>query len=125
MNYLTEQEILVIHSEIIDITGGSHGVRDIGLLISITNKPKMKFGGKVLYKTIFDKAATYLESLINFHVFIDGNKRTAITATARFLHKNGYELKVKNKKMELFVLSIIKKKPELNEISKWIKKNSK
>ena len=43
MIYLTGEEILVIHSEIIDQTGGSHGIRDIGLLQSIVEKPKIHF----------------------------------------------------------------------------------
>jgi len=34
VKYLTAEEILVIHSELIDQTGGLHGVRDVGRLVS-------------------------------------------------------------------------------------------
>lgn len=113
-----------MHSELIDETGGSHGVRDAGLLISIVEKPKMQFGGKELYKGVFIKAATYLESIAKFHIFIDGNKRTAITASARFLFLNGYELMATNKEVENFVINVVVKKLDLEKIAAWLKKYS-
>ncbi|MBI3305432.1 type II toxin-antitoxin system death-on-curing family toxin [Candidatus Parcubacteria bacterium] len=80
MNYLTGEEILAIHSEIIDQTGGLHGVRDAGLLASILERPKTAFGGKEMHRGLFKKAAVYMEGLARYHVFTDGNKRTAIAA---------------------------------------------
>lgn len=124
MFYLNEEEILVIHSEIIDETGGLHGVRDIGLLISIIHRPKMEFGGSEVYKDVFTKAAVYLESIARYHIFIDGNKRTAITASARFLHLNGFKLTAGNKEVENFVLRVVVKKLDLETISAWFKKHS-
>ncbi len=125
MRYLNAQELLVIHSEIIDQTGGLHGVRDIGLLQSIIEKPRGRFGGKELYKGISLKAAAYLQSLVQYHVFLDGNKRTAIGATARFLFLNGYELKATNKEVESFTLKVAVKKLDLQVIASWIQKHVK
>ena len=125
MRYLSAQELLIIHSEIIDQIGGLHGVKDIGLLQSIIEKPRARFDGKELYKGIFLKAAAYLQSLVQYHVFLDGNKRTAIGATARFLFLNGYELKATNKEIESFVLKIAVKKLDLRVISNWLQKHIK
>lgn len=75
----------MIHAKIIDETGGAHGIREIGLLVSATERPKASFGGTELYPTLFPKAAAYLESLARYHVFVDGNKRTSIAASNRFL----------------------------------------
>ena len=124
MRYLQTQDILVIHAMLIDKIGGAHGVRDIGLLISLTEKPKAQFGNEDLYIGVFKKAAVYLESLINYHVFIDGNKRTGITTSARFLFLNGFELASTDKKVENFVLKIATKKLKLEEIADWLKKHS-
>ena len=124
MRYLSAQELLVIHSEIIDQTGGLHGVRDICLLQSIVEKPRARFDKKELYKGIFLKVAAYLQSLVQYHVFLDGNKRTAIGATARFLFLNGYELKATNKEVENFVLRVAVRKPELSIISSWLEKHT-
>jgi len=124
MRYLSAQELLVIHSEIIDQTGGMHGVRDVGLLQSIIGKPKASFSGKELYEGIFRKAAVYLQSLVQYHVFVDGNKRTGIGAAARFLFLNGYQLNVRNKAMEKFVLKIAVEKLELSVIAHWLEKHT-
>lgn len=125
MKYLTPQDILVIHARIIEKTGGVDGVRDVGLLISLTERPKTKFGGKELYNNVFKKAATYLESLARYHVFVDGNKRIGITASARFLFLNKYKLTVSNKEMEKFVLSVAVGESDLEIITKWFKQHSK
>jgi len=124
MKYLTAEEILVIHSEIIDETGGMHGIRDTGLLVSISEKPKLQFDGKELYRGVFKKAAVCLESLIQYHVFIDGNKRTGAVSTARFLFMNEYELIATSKELENFVMEIAVNKLDLGAISIWLKKHS-
>lgn len=125
MKYLSGEEVLIIHSEIIDQTGGMHGIRDSGLFISIIEKPKARFGGKELYEGIYQKAAVYLESLARYHIFIDGNKRIGIGASARFLFLNGFELTATNKEVENFVLEVVIKKLDLGTIAAWFKKHSK
>ena len=125
MRYLSAQELLVIHSEIIDLTGGLHGVRDINLLQSIIEKSRGRFGGKELYKGIFLKASVYLQSLVQYHVFVDGNKRSAVGAVNRFLFLNGYELQATNKEVESFVLKVAVKKLDLKIIASWIQKHTK
>lgn len=124
MKYLGGEEVLVIHSEIIEATGGLHGVRDAGLFLSIFQKPKMMFGGKELYKSVFEKAAVYFEAFANLHIFIDGNKRTAIAAAARFLFLNKFELKATNREVENFVEKAVIGKLKIQEIAKWIKSHS-
>lgn len=124
INYLESEEILIIHARIIDQTGGSHGVRDLNQINSMIERPKSQFSGRDLYPTVFDKASAYFESCACHHSFIDGNKRTAIALTSRFLHLNGFELKVLNKKLEEFVLSAVIKKYNLAKIAAWIKNHS-
>jgi death-on-curing protein len=125
MQYLSAEEILVLHSEIIEASGGSHGVREVGLLASIANKPRSTFGGEDLYPNLFTKAAVYLESIVNYHVFVDGNKRTGFIVGARFLAKNGYDLTATNKAVEHFILSVATDKPDIESIAAWLEKNSK
>lgn len=54
---LTEQQILAVHSRMIEITGGSDGVRDRNLLDSALNAPFQTFDGKELYPALLSKAA--------------------------------------------------------------------
>lgn len=125
MVYLDGEDLLRLHKIVIDYAGGSHGVRDPHLLGSILQKPKMEFGGDSLYPTPWDKAACYFESLAKFHVFVDGNKRTALAATVRFLRLNGYRLAATNREAENFTLSIVTKKLDMSSIAAWLKKRAK
>lgn len=125
MKYLKAEEVLVIHSEIIDATGGMHGIRDTNLFASILERPKSAFAGKDMYGGVFKKGAVYLESIIQYHVFVDGNKRTAAVSMARFLFLNGYDLVVPNKIIEDFVVKVAVEKLDIEIIAAWIKKYSK
>ncbi|MBI4848913.1 MAG: type II toxin-antitoxin system death-on-curing family toxin [Nitrospirae bacterium] len=122
MKYLSAEQVLFIHSRLIDETGGAHGVRDLGLLQSAVSRPRATFGSKDLYPDIFHKAAALMESLIKNHPFIDGNKRTAITATGIFLRINGYSLEASQKELEQFTLRMATEKISFKDAVKWFKK---
>ncbi len=115
----------MLHSRIVEQTGGSHGVRDIGLLESAVHRPQSAFAGQELYKGIFLKSAVLLESIVKNHAFIDGNKRIGFVATSRFLFINGYEMMATNKDVVNFVLKVAESKVELLTMSAWFKKHSK
>ncbi|MBI1888716.1 MAG: type II toxin-antitoxin system death-on-curing family toxin [Candidatus Spechtbacteria bacterium] len=124
MKYLSPQDILVIHAQVINETGGLHGIREVGLLVSLSERPKIKLYGKILYADVFVKAAIYLESLVRYHVFADGNKRTAFVTSARFLHLNGFDMEVSNKVAEKFMRRVAMGKLTIETIAKWLKDNS-
>ncbi len=120
VSYLTLDEALAIHDDMVDRYGGSHGLRDLGLLQSALGRPQASFGGEDLYPTIFDKASALFHSLIFNHPFVDGNKRTSFTATARFLSLNGYELKGSKDELLQFPLSVENEHWSIEKIASWL-----
>ena len=88
MEYLKKDHIFLIHSMVVDETGGMHGVRDYNAILSVEKLPKQKMFGKELYHTVFLKAAVYARTIIMNHPFIDGNKRTGMTTAFVFLERN-------------------------------------
>ena len=124
IRYLSLDVIIAIHDDLIERYGGSLGIRDIGLLQSALSRPQATFGGEDLYSSVFEKAAALFHSLIFNHAFLDGNKRTTIAATARFLYINGYELNVKLKEFVDFPIRVENKHLNIPEIAKWIKDHS-
>lgn len=88
MIFITMQEIVDDHSEIIHKYGGLDGIRDMGLLASALDMPKATMFGEDLHPSIFDKAAAYLFHIICNHPFVDGNKRTGTMAALTFLRQN-------------------------------------
>lgn len=125
ISYVSLDVVLAIHDDMIDRYGGSHGIRDLGLIQSAIARPQSSFGGEDLYPYIFDKAAALFHSLIFNHAFVDGNKRTTIVSTARFLSMNGYELEVSEKEFVAFPLQVENKHLSIEEISNWLQKHSK
>ena len=73
------------------IKGGSAGLRRLSLFVNIPS-----CSGVCLQtgycSDVIEQAAAPCQSLAQNHPFIDGNKRTAITAAAVFLRLNGYKL---------------------------------
>jgi death-on-curing protein len=85
--YLSFTEIVAINARVIADFGGTHQLRDRGLLEAAIARPQSGY-----YADLFEEAAALFESLLQNHPFLDGNKRTAITATAVFLMLNGCKL---------------------------------
>ncbi|MDA8078434.1 MAG: type II toxin-antitoxin system death-on-curing family toxin [Nitrospiraceae bacterium] len=124
MKYLSPEQVLFIHSRIIDATGGAHGILDAGLLRSAVARPLATFGGKDLYADLFHKAAALMESLARNHPFIDGNKRTAIAAASIFLSINGHVLECTQKELERFALSVATGRVSFEPAAAWFQKHS-
>lgn len=123
--YITLDEVLAIHDDMVERYGGSFGIRDLGLIQSAIARPQATFGGEDLYPTIIDKAAALFHSLIFNHAFTDGNKRTSLTSTARFLYLNGYKLDAEDQELIDFPLRVENKHLDIEEISKWLKTHTK
>lgn len=125
LTFLSVLEVVGVHADQINKYGGSHGIRDMGLLESAVFRPQTSFGGQYLYKSIFDKAAALGQSIILNHPFIDGNKRTGIVSMIVLLKANGYKLKVSQSDLIRMALKIAKEETEFEDIAAWLKKNSK
>jgi death on curing protein len=122
--YLTAQQILFIHARLIDATGGEHGVRDLGLLEAAVARPQATFDGTELYASLFEKAAALMESLVRNHPFVDGNKRTAVTAASLFLLQNRRRLETTNEKVERVTLWVVNERPPLKKIAAWFQEHT-
>jgi death-on-curing protein len=105
-------------------TGGGHGLRDLALLESAVSRPRATFRSQDLYPDLFAKAAALMDSLIRNHPFVDGNKRTAITAAALFLVQNGRHLTATNSEVEAFVLRVVEAEPDVADIAGWLQAHS-
>ncbi len=97
--FIEIEEVIEIHKDLIDKFGGSHGIRDMGLLESAINSPQASFGGEYLYQDIFEMASAYLYSLTKNHAFIDGNKRVGVYIAVLFLELNDVEVNLSNEQL--------------------------
>lgn len=120
MIVLSKQQILLLHSQLISETGGSDGLRDVGLLESAINSPFQQFGNEDLYPTIQQKASRLCFGLVNNHPFIDGNKRIGAHVMLVFLALNGIELEYTQDDFSSTILKLASNEISYQQLTKWI-----
>ena len=120
MKKLSKKQILMLHTQLIQQTGGSEGVRDYNLRDSALETPFQSFGGDELYPTIQAKAARLGYGLIKNHCMIDGNKRIGMHAMLVFLALNGIELKYMQKELYETILDVAAGKIEYEDLLQWV-----
>ena len=120
MIVLTTDEVIEIHDKLINVTGGSPGLRDIGLLESAVLGCNQSFGGVDIYPTIIDKAARLAYAVCKNHPFIDGNKRVAVTALLVTLQMNDILLSFTQTELIDLGLGVADSSIDYDEIIAWV-----
>ncbi len=121
--FLQLEEVLVIHTTMIRVGGGTPGLRDALLLHAAVERPKATFNGVYLYTSLEQMAGALFQSLLKNHVFLDGNKRTAFFCMLRFLQQNGVEIQVSNQEVIEFVIDAETSSFSTQQISDWLKQH--
>jgi death-on-curing protein len=86
--FLTLEDVLALHDELIQRYGGAPGLRDAGLLEAALAMPQAGFGGQYFHEFPHEMGAAYLFHLVRNHAFIDGNKRVALACAILFFKIN-------------------------------------
>src|SRR5512136_1802655 len=86
--FLTLEDVLALHDELIQRYGGTPGLRDAGLLEAALAMPQAGFGGQHFHEFPHEMGAAYLFHLVRNHAFIDGNKRIALACAILFFKLN-------------------------------------
>lgn len=120
MKRLTKEQILMLHSSLVQQTGGTVGVRDYNLLESAIESPFQVFDGEELYPTIQAKGTRLGYGLIKNHCMLDGNKRIGTHAMLVFLELNGISLKYTQKELYEMILSVADGSLEYEGMLEWV-----
>ena len=120
--FLSVDDVLLLHCDTIDRDGGSHGVRDHGLLDAAVAMPRQQFGGDYLHEDLPAMAAAYLFHIAQNHPFVDGNKRAAVLSALVLLSVNGIEELPDPKGLESVTLQVAAGETEKDELTRWIRK---
>lgn len=123
MIFLTVEQVIDFHTEIINDFGGVHGIREMGLLISAIEMPKAAMFGEFLHVSIYDKAAAYLYHILCNHPFVDGNKRCGLVTALTFLEVNAVILDYDENQLEELVIKVADGKAGKAIISDFFLKN--
>ena len=120
MIVLSAEQIRLLHSQLIQETGGIDGVRDIGLLESAVNAPLQSFDGIDMYPSVQQKAARLGFGLIKNHAFIDGNKRIGAHAMLVFLALNRISLNYTQEELIQIILQVAAGEADFQALLAWV-----
>ena len=117
VSFLSVDEVLAIHTRLIELFGGPSGLRDAGLLESALFRPQTGY-----YRDIAEMSAALFESLLMNHPFVDGNKRVAFFATDVFLRLNGWKLEVDSERAHRFLVGLLEEgRCDFDHLLPWIR----
>lgn len=118
VKFLTLDEALFIHEQLIANFGGSGGLRDAGLLESALFRPRTGY-----YADLIEMAAALFESLLMNHAFVDGNKRIAFFGVDTFLRINGFKIDVAADTAHEILISLLETKTaNKDELERFLRK---
>lgn len=123
MKLLSLEQILQIHYMLIEQTGGSAGIRDLGRLESVIASQTQFVFGEELYAGLYEKSAAIIRGIVADHPFVDGNKRTAMLAGLTFLKINGVIFKAPVGSVEDFAVKVAVEHLSVKQIAGWLQDN--
>jgi death-on-curing protein len=116
--YLDLADVLSLATRLL---GDPPPIRDVGLLESAVARPRTVVFGVQAYESVWTKAAALLQSIVNNHALIDGNKRLGWLATAVFLELNDIPISLaSNDDVYKFVLSVASGSPDVEKIAEQL-----
>ena len=122
--FLSQDEVLALHADQIERYGGSHGIRDTGLLNSALAMPRATFGGQWLHGSLHEMAAAHLYHLVQGHAFIDGNKRVGLMAMFAFLGLNSLRMDATEDELVEMVLGVAGGRVSKAEVAVFIQRHT-
>ena len=123
MIWISAEDVILIHSRVIEGSGGLDGLRDRDGLEAAVSAPMQTFDGKELYPTDLEKIARLGFGLASNHAFVDGNKRIGAMMTQLLLKWNGYDLTLRSGELADMVSAIAAGTAKEKDLLDWISKH--
>jgi death-on-curing protein len=120
MIFLSKEQILLMHDQLIEETGGSKGLKDEGMLESALAAPFQSFDGKDLFPSVYQKAARLGYGLASNHAFVDGNIRIGAHAMLVFLALNRIRLDYTQEELSDLFLGVAADEKGYSDVLNWI-----
>jgi len=121
MRYLGLTEVIWLHDRLIQTSGGTPGIRDLGQVEAALAQPAATFDGADLYPDLVAKAAALCFGLVRGHAFVDGNKRIGHAAMEMFLLLNGVRLEAEVDDQERLILALAEGSLSREDVEAWIR----
>ncbi|HUC95807.1 MAG TPA: type II toxin-antitoxin system death-on-curing family toxin [Candidatus Saccharimonadia bacterium] len=124
MKLVSLEQLLEIHGLVIQETGGSNELRDLGRLEAALATQTQNVFGEELYPNLIEKAAALIRGIIADRPFVDGNKRTAMLTGLTFLKLNSVNFNAPEGAIEEYAVRITTEKLDVKYIASWLEQYS-
>ena len=123
MIWITADDVIQIHSRVIQRSGGMDGLRDRASLEAAVSAPMQSFGGQDLYPTTVEKIARLGYGLASNHAFVDGNKRIGAMMTQLLLKWNGFQMSLRSGELADMFIAIADGSAGESDLLAWIQRH--
>jgi len=123
MIWISADDVIALHSLVIQKSGGMDGLRDRSVLESAISAPLQSFGGTELFPGDIDKIARVGFGLASNHAFLDGNKRIGAMVVQLLLKWNGYTLQLREGELADMFISIAIGAAHETDLHNWIQQH--
>ena len=123
MIWITTDDVIQIHSRVIQRSGGMDGLRDRASLEAAVSAPMQSFGGQDLYPTTVEKTARLGYGLASNHAFVDGNKRIGAMMTQLLLKWNGFQMSLRSGELADMFIAIADGSAKESDLLDWIQRH--
>lgn len=123
MIWITADDVIQIHSRVIQRSGGMDGLRDRASLEAAVSAPMQSFGGQDLYPTTVEKIARLGYGLASNHAFVDGNKRIGAMMTQLLLKWNGFQMSLRSGELADMFIAIADGSAKESDLLAWIQEH--
>jgi len=122
-DWVSLDDALLYHSEVVRVFGGSDGLRDQGLLESALDRARNVFAYES--KDLVVLSAVYAHGIAKNHPFVDGNRRSAFVVTRMFLGMNDVDFDPPEHEAVVMVEGLASGDVSLEDFTAWVRKHSK
>ena len=123
MIWITADDVIALHSRVIETSGGIDGLCDRAGLEAAIAAPLQAFGGQDLFPSMLEKIARLGYGLAANHAFIDGNKRIGAMMTQLLLKWNGFQLKLQTGELSEMFIAIADGRADEEALLLWLQKH--
>jgi death-on-curing protein len=120
--WLSLEDALLFHGQLVGTFGGAGGLRDQGLLESALSRPRHEFAYGS--RDLFVLAGAYAHGIVKNHPFVDGNERMAFVIARIFLAMNGVGFEPPQHEAVVMIEGLASTEVRPDEFVSWLRKHS-
>ncbi len=122
---VSAEDLFDIHERVVNSRdSAAPGVRDHGAIEAALARPRSGFGTVEFFPTPYAKAAALMESIIQRHPFVGGNKRTGLLAAVFSLDQAGYRLDATQREQTDVAVEVAEHRLDVDSLARWFEENA-